>query len=167
MAATREHKGHRLVPVQAQRVQHPYWVPEAYVTLSFADVTRRLFEEGWSASEISKVTGIRYQTVRNTLVEDQRRRAAVAERNDERTLRGVEQDDVGSTVPFSALVQRVERGGEVTITRDGKPVAQLISHDAAQRMAAVREAMAGMDEIRKRTSLGGLRIKDLINEGRR
>ena len=55
----------------------------------------------------------------------------------------------------------------MTITRDGKPVAQIVSFDAARRMAAVRKAMADMDEIRKRTSLGELEIKELINEGRR
>ena len=79
----------------------------------------------------------------------------------------VKQERVGSAVAFSPLVQHVDKGGEVTITRDGKPVAQIVSFDAARRMAAVRKAMAEMDEIRKRTSLGGLEIKDLINEGRR
>jgi antitoxin (DNA-binding transcriptional repressor) of toxin-antitoxin stability system len=74
---------------------------------------------------------------------------------------------VDEEAKLSELLDRIERGEEVTVLRDGAPVAQIVSFEAAQRMAAVREAMARIDERAERMSLGGLKIKDLINEGRR
>lgn len=164
-----EHRGHKLVEKKSPRGDKLYRLPERFADRPVSECIRGLSEEGWSRSEISNVTGILYQHVRNVLEgrgtsgDDVRAKAASGSAGDST----VEQERVGSAVAFSPLVQHVERGGEVTITRDGKPVAQIVSFDAARRMAAVRKAMADMDEIRKRTSLGELKIKDLINEGRR
>ena len=79
----------------------------------------------------------------------------------------VEEGQVGSKVAFADLMARVDDGAEITITREGEPVARLVRYRPVRDEGAIREAMARMDEIRQRTSLGGLRIKDLLNEGRR
>lgn len=68
---------------------------------------------------------------------------------------------------LSELLQKVEAGEEITITKHGAPVAKLVpvrqEASAEQRAAAIsriRNLSAGL-------SLGGLKIKDLISEGRR
>lgn len=68
---------------------------------------------------------------------------------------------------FSEVLSRVEAGEEVTITRHGAPVARLVP---VRRAASREERRAAIDAIRqlaKGNSLRGLRIKDLIAEGRR
>jgi prevent-host-death family protein len=69
---------------------------------------------------------------------------------------------------LSALLERVERGEEITITRRGRPVARLVP---VQRPAldaeAARAAVARIVERSRGVTLEGLKIKDLINEGRR
>ncbi len=68
---------------------------------------------------------------------------------------------------FSELIDRVAGGERVTITRHGKPVAQLvpcrsdIAADAERRRAV--DALLAMP----RAQLRGLTIKDLIEEGRK
>ena len=68
---------------------------------------------------------------------------------------------------FSQLLEQVEAGEEITITRHGTPVARLVpvakNHTAAERRAAI----ARWTELSKGLSLGGLKIRDLIEEGRR
>jgi len=65
------------------------------------------------------------------------------------------------------LLDWVEAGEEVVITRRGKVVAKLVPPGAGgfdrerARLAAQRTR-----EMRKGVTLGGLEIKDLINEGR-
>ena len=65
------------------------------------------------------------------------------------------------------LLDRVEAGEEVVITRRGKPVAKLVPptppFDPADAQAAAQE----IREMRRGVTLGGLKIKDMINEGRR
>ncbi len=126
--------------------------------------------EGWSRSEISNVTGILYQHVRNVL-EGQGgstdKAASLAVEPEESVGSMVEEGQVGSKVAFADLMARVDDGAEITITRGGEPVARLVRYRPVRNEGAIREAMAWMDEIRQRTSLGGLRIKDLLNEGRR
>lgn len=63
------------------------------------------------------------------------------------------------------LLAEVERGETVTITRHGRPVAKLVPIDGRQR--TVEETIEEMREFRKRHPLRGLKIKDLINEGRK
>jgi prevent-host-death family protein len=67
---------------------------------------------------------------------------------------------------LSSLLERVERGEEVLITRHGKAVARLVPAAAADR-AAVEAAIARLKELRVGTTLGGLSWKALRDEGRR
>ena len=55
------------------------------------------------------------------------------------------------------LLDRVEAGEEIVITRRGKVVARLVPPGEAARR---------IREMRKGVTLGGLRIKDLVSEGR-
>jgi prevent-host-death family protein len=64
------------------------------------------------------------------------------------------------------LLDQVERGEEVTITRHGRPVAKLVPVDTGFDRAKARRAAAGLREASRGLTLGGLRIKDLVNEGR-
>lgn len=67
---------------------------------------------------------------------------------------------------LAELLEKVEAGQEITITRDGTPVARLVP---AKKKATVEErtaAIARMRELSKGLSLGGLNAKDLISEGR-
>lgn len=70
---------------------------------------------------------------------------------------------------LSELIEKVAKGDEVTITRHGRPVARLVPADsrAAEEQRRRERAVAGLLVLRKRYTLGGLRPKDLINEGRR
>ncbi len=63
------------------------------------------------------------------------------------------------------LLEEVENGETVTITRHGKPVARLVPVE--QQKKPVKEVMEEMREFRRHHSLGGLKIRDLINEGRK
>ncbi len=68
---------------------------------------------------------------------------------------------------FSALVERAERGEEVTITRHGKPVARLVPvHDVERAREAGARIRALRDSLPKDT-LKGVTIRQLIEEGRR
>ena len=68
---------------------------------------------------------------------------------------------------LSALLDDVEKGGEVVITRRGKPVARLTAYDTGFDREKARRAADGLLAASERATLGGLSIKDLINEGRR
>jgi prevent-host-death family protein len=67
---------------------------------------------------------------------------------------------------FSELLERVENGEELTITRHGSPVAKLVpvkrSVSPEERMTAIRR----WQEASKGITLGGLKLRDLIDEGR-
>ena len=65
-----------------------------------------------------------------------------------------------------ALLERVVKGETIQITRRGVPVAMLVSVQAEQTHDA-KEAADRIREARKGIQLRGLRLKDLINEGRR
>ena len=64
------------------------------------------------------------------------------------------------------LLDQVEHGEEIVITRRGRAVAKLVPADAGFDRAKARRAVAGILELSKGATLGGLNIKDLINEGR-
>ncbi len=67
---------------------------------------------------------------------------------------------------LSALLDRVEKGEEITITRHGRPVARLVP--ALQRdIERARVAAEGLRAIRSRARPGPESLKDLVNEGRR
>ena len=70
---------------------------------------------------------------------------------------------------FSKLLQNVERGETVTITRHGKAIARLVPIEDKDD-GREKRVLAALERIRQRgvgRSLGGLEIKDLIEEGRR
>lgn len=78
-------------------------------------------------------------------------------------------DSVGSfeaKTHLAELLDRVEHGESVTITRHGKPVAQLVPVTATRQQARV-EAIRELREFGKGRRLDGLKIRDLIDEGRR
>ena len=70
---------------------------------------------------------------------------------------------------LSELLQKVEAGGEFTITRHGKPVAKLIpiSDTLADAQRRRDRAVDGLLKLRERYSLGKLKAKDLIEQGRK
>jgi len=68
---------------------------------------------------------------------------------------------------FSALLEKVEAGEEFTITKHGTPVARLVPIKKQLTTAERRKVIERWIERSKGLSLGGLKIRDLINEGRR
>ena len=64
------------------------------------------------------------------------------------------------------LLDLVERGERITITRHGKPVACLIPASEVDR-DKVDAAIAKIKKIRQNNTLDGLSIRELIEEGRR
>ncbi len=67
---------------------------------------------------------------------------------------------------LSELLDRVEKGEELVITRRGRPVARLVpATDAARTRAA--EAVARLRALRAGTTLGGLDWRTLRDTGRR
>jgi len=67
---------------------------------------------------------------------------------------------------LSALLDRVEAGEEVTITRNGKPVARLVPVQERD-VERARRAAEGLRAIRSQAKPGPESLKDLVNEGRR
>jgi prevent-host-death family protein len=67
---------------------------------------------------------------------------------------------------FSALLERVEQGEQILITRRGKPVARLMPI-ATARKEKVSAAMERLRKLRKGTTLGGLGWKELRDAGRK
>jgi prevent-host-death family protein len=67
---------------------------------------------------------------------------------------------------LAALLDRVEQGEEIVIARRGKPVAKLVPAGPGFDRAKARRAVAGLLEASRGVTLGGLRIKDLIEQGR-
>jgi prevent-host-death family protein len=64
------------------------------------------------------------------------------------------------------LLDWVEAGEEVIITRRGRVVAKLVPPDTAPNSEQARSAAARIRARRRGMTLGGIAIKDLINEGR-
>jgi len=70
---------------------------------------------------------------------------------------------------LSELLDKVEQGEEVVITRHGKPVAKLVpaTEGDLERKRKAQEAIEWMRENRGENNLDGDSIKGLIEEGRR
>lgn len=66
---------------------------------------------------------------------------------------------------LSKLLERVERGERFTITRRGKPIAVLVP--PAAEKPDVRKVIEEFKNFAKGRSLGGISIRELIDEGRR
>ena len=79
----------------------------------------------------------------------------------------IEESAVGSAIAFGTLVARVEQGQEITVMRHGEAVARLVTARSAHDLDAVEAAMRRIAERRGSMSLKGLKIKDLIDEGRK
>ena len=68
---------------------------------------------------------------------------------------------------LGTLLDWVEQGEEVIITRRGKAVARLIPNNSAHSREDARAAAQSIRAMSKSATLGGLKLKDLIEEGRR
>lgn len=64
------------------------------------------------------------------------------------------------------LLRRVEKGERITITRHGRPVAELVPA-SDERRRRVAESIAKLEQLRKGRKLDGITIRQLIDEGRR
>ncbi len=64
------------------------------------------------------------------------------------------------------LLKRVQAGERFVITRHDRPVAELIPYRGTDK-DQVGTAIENLREFRKSHSLGGLSIRELIEEGRR
>ena len=72
---------------------------------------------------------------------------------------------------LSSLVEEVEKGGEVVITRHGNPVVKLVRAEdpfTPEKIAERRKAMAELREIANRLKINASQeeIKSWIEEGR-
>jgi prevent-host-death family protein len=67
---------------------------------------------------------------------------------------------------LSRLLDEVAKGETILITRHGVPVAQLGPAPGIDRKR-VAEAIAALKELSKENTLGGISIRELIEEGRR
>lgn len=68
---------------------------------------------------------------------------------------------------FSELLEKVSAGEEFTITKHGTPIARLVPVIKKSTPADRREAIDRIRALSKGLSLRGLKIRDLISEGRR
>ena len=67
---------------------------------------------------------------------------------------------------LGTLLDWVENGEEVLITRRGKAVARLVPAEPGFDRAKANKAAANIRARSVGITLGGLKIKDLVNEGR-
>jgi len=67
-------------------------------------------------------------------------------------------------VHLSRLLDEVETGETITITRRGRPVARIVP--IGRRRRTTHEAIEAIREFGKSHTLGDLTIKELIEEGR-
>ena len=67
---------------------------------------------------------------------------------------------------FPKLLARVEAGEEIAITRAGVEIARLVPASLKLATAPAAEIVAHLREARRGVTLGGLSVRDMINEGR-
>lgn len=65
-----------------------------------------------------------------------------------------------------ALLERVAKGEEIVITKHGVPIARLVPVEQ-ERLRDVRTVIEELKKFRKGHTLGGISVRDMINEGRR
>jgi prevent-host-death family protein len=71
---------------------------------------------------------------------------------------------------LSHLIERVEHGETIVITRHGQPVAKLVRFDGAVDVARIRDAVARLMHFGEAEGIRlpeGMTIHDLLREGRR
>ena len=64
------------------------------------------------------------------------------------------------------LLNRVQQGEEITITRRGVPVAKLVPVDETGR-EEIKKAVEEIRRLRKGFTTGGMSIKEMIQQGRK
>ena len=67
---------------------------------------------------------------------------------------------------LGTLLDWVAGGEEVVITRRGKAIARLVPAEAGIDQAKAQRAVEGILATRRGVTLGGLKLKDLVEEGR-
>jgi prevent-host-death family protein len=67
---------------------------------------------------------------------------------------------------LSKLLKRTAKGEQITITKHGVSVAMLVPAKAS-READVRTSIEKIREFRKGHALGGIKLREMIEEGRR
>lgn len=67
---------------------------------------------------------------------------------------------------LAALLDAVSAGEQITITRHGRPVARLVP-PTSEPQASVADTIARLRQFSQGQSLGGLRIAELRDQGRR
>jgi len=67
---------------------------------------------------------------------------------------------------LSELLERVARGERVTITKHGVPVAVLQAPDSREK-APPRVVIEQLRAFRRRKTLKGVKLREMIDEGRR
>jgi prevent-host-death family protein len=67
---------------------------------------------------------------------------------------------------FFQLLAKAESGEEITITKYGVPVARLVPFKKKHTVTQRRHAIERIRQMQKGLSLGNLKIRDLIDEGR-
>jgi antitoxin (DNA-binding transcriptional repressor) of toxin-antitoxin stability system len=68
---------------------------------------------------------------------------------------------------LSELLDRVEAGEEVLITRRGRVVSSLVPPRQPRADGQAQGAAAAIREMSRGVTLGGLSTRDLVNEGRK
>lgn len=68
---------------------------------------------------------------------------------------------------LAGLLERVEQGEQITITRHGVPIARLIPIEQVRDKKRIRDAIERLKELSKHNRLNGLSIKEMVSEGRR
>jgi len=68
---------------------------------------------------------------------------------------------------LSELLNRAAKGEQITITKHGVPVALLVSSRKEVRRPDLSSVIQGIREFRREHALGGISLKELIEEGRR
>lgn len=64
------------------------------------------------------------------------------------------------------LLRRVEAGERFVITKHSRPVAELVPFQARDT-GKIRAAIADLKDFQETHSLGGLSVRDMIEEGRK
>ncbi len=67
---------------------------------------------------------------------------------------------------LAKLLKRVAKGEKILITRRGEPIAMLVPPLREPRRD-VQEVLDEMKALRRGNRLGGIRVRELIEEGRR
>jgi prevent-host-death family protein len=67
---------------------------------------------------------------------------------------------------LGALLDRVERGEAIVVTRRGKPIARIVPVRSGLDRRKARRVAENIIRASRGVTLGGLKVKDLISEGR-